>query len=84
MKIVYEFSTTHNKKEDISLQVLFHDRWKFKILWQLRDLEDELEDEKDGVIMIPALGTAFIIELRGFSDNVADKIEKRLLPFFKN
>jgi len=83
MKIVYEFSTTHTKKEDIFLQVLFHDRWKYKILWKLRDLEPELNNEKDGVIIIPALGSGFTIEIRGFSDKMGDEIERRLLLFCK-
>jgi len=83
MKIVYEFSAINTRKVDIKLQCLFFDKWRYKILWQLRDLEEEMEKE-NGIIVIPALDRKlFNIEVRGFSDKLADEICKRLSSFCK-
>ena len=56
MRIVYEFSDKECSREQYLLQVLYFDRWRHKILWALRDLEDELKEIEDGFIIVPALG----------------------------
>lgn len=84
MKIAYEFSEKKTLKEELMLQVLFFERWRYKILWQLRDLEVELKLEENGLIVIPALDKRFQIEVRGFSEDVTDKILMRFTSFCKS
>ena len=84
MKIVYEFSEKKTLKEELMLQVLFFERWRYKILWQLRDLEVQLKLEEKGLIVIPALDKPFNIQVRGFSEEVADEILRRFASFCKS
>ncbi len=75
MKIFYEFDDTRGLNQ-MKLQCLYFAKEKYKILWALRHLEDNIEnDDKDGVILIPTLGSdESTIVIRGFSDDLRDKV----------
>ena len=81
MKIVYEFPERECTREEYLLQILYFDRWRHKILWALRDIENKLKEITDGIIIVPALGKPMVICVSNFSDFTTEEIMRRLTPF---
>lgn len=82
MKIYYELADT--QPEQLKLQSLFFFKWKYKILWALKHLDNEIQkDTNEGRILLPTLGSEFIIKIEGFSDELRDKIESSLKALSK-
>ena len=81
MKIVYEFPERECTREEYLLQVLYFDRWRHKILWALRDLENELKQIEDGIIVVPAMNKRMEICVGNFPDATTEEILSRLRPF---
>ncbi|GEO08307.1 hypothetical protein [Segetibacter aerophilus] len=83
MKIYFDI-ILGGSKEEVAIQFLFWEKWRYKIKWELKDLQEQIEaDEKNGVILVSKQET-FIIEVRGFSDELRDEIYKKLTPLLKD
>ncbi len=80
MRIYVEFSPTASKDEK-TVQAHLYEKWQYKVLWHLRGLEQEIEDDTPGgVILISAIRSKLEINVRGFSGDLGRKIYKKLLP----
>lgn len=79
MRIVFELSHKELKAEDKLIQNSYFEKWKYKILWNLKVLEPELTKD-EGFIVIPALDSNEKIVILGFPRPLAEKIYKILRP----
>jgi len=69
MKIYYEVESSGDDRAD-SLMMPLYEKYKFEMMWILRDLEKEMNEENGMVIITPTWG----VRTRGFSQELTDKI----------
>ena len=79
MRLVFEISKNIKRDADKALQNAYFEKWNYKILFHLWDLEEELNSHS-GLIVIPALDSGLPIEIIGFERKIAEKIYKVLKP----
>ena len=79
MRIVFEMSPTILNSSDKALENSYIEKWKYKVMWHLKQLESELKNE-DGLIVIPAIDVDKKIEIVGFSKVMGVKIYNILKP----
>lgn len=78
MKVYYEFPPSGNDDYDKIIRMMF-EKWKYQMMWALRHLEREMEEE-GGCIIIQSPGTQYRFVIRDFSYELTEKIDAILRP----
>jgi len=79
MKIIYNFPEVEDSL-NYTIHRLYFENWKYKILWALRSLEAEIEnDGKRGIIIIPDLESEEEFEVLGFPPKLMGPVRKLML-----
>ncbi|MEJ7821477.1 MAG: hypothetical protein WKF85_04100 [Chitinophagaceae bacterium] len=84
MKIYTDFEPTGDETADGIMQLLFS-KLRYQLMWRLRKLELEINNEPEGVLIIRAhdgIDGMIKTHVRGFSDAIMEKISERLKDFY--
>jgi len=73
MKIYYSNEPTGDDNADKILNLVL-EKCKYQIMWHLRHLEDEINNEKEGIITLVISDNKKGVGLKGFSKELAEKI----------
>jgi hypothetical protein len=84
MKIYTDFEPTGDETADGIMQLLFS-KLRYQLMWRLRKLELEINNEPEGVLIIRAhdgIDGITKTHVRGFSVALMEKISERLEGFY--
>lgn len=79
MKVFYEFDLTGNEMTDKILDLVNRNN-KYKLMWMLRHLESEINEEGGQIIVTSAMGKSGI-QMNGFTEELKDKMKKVFAHF---
>ena len=77
MNVTYQFVPTESENDN-NIIIAIHEKWKFQIMWALREFEAEINSSGGGIIIKSEVGNCDF-DVYGFSDELTYKIYELLM-----